>query len=345
MNVFWAREETDRPLVLIGFRKPGAGAFAHKKHPSWQERWLDLEYRTLQTVHHMENTVFYADMMPVAWPNLGPGIFSAWAGCPYEYGADTTWTSPCIEDWDKDAGKAVVDMSHPLLKKTEEFTRMLLEQAGGKFIVGLTDFHPGGDHLAALRDSEQLAIDLIDNPDAVKAKLETSYTEYFRVYDYFAGILKENQMPISTWLTLTSETTMYVPSNDFSCMISESMFEEFFLEGIRRECRHYENNIYHLDGPGALRHLDMLLSLDELDAVQWVPGAGNDEALKWLDVYDRVLSKGKGLYICNVRPTDLDTLMEHLPARGVCLHMNGINDGDTAAAVMRKIEKWPMRRN
>ncbi len=26
---------------------------------------------------------------------------------------------------------------------------------------------------------------------------------------------------------------------------------------------------FHLDGPGALKHLDALLELDELDAVQW----------------------------------------------------------------------------
>ena len=143
MNMFWAREETDRPLVLIAFPKPGAGAFDSKKHLSWEEYWLDLEYRTREIVHWMENTVFYADSMPVAFPNLGPEIFSSWAGCLYEYGPRTTWTSPCIEDWDKDADAAIVDMSHPLFKKTEEFTRMLLEQAENKFIVGLTDFHPG----------------------------------------------------------------------------------------------------------------------------------------------------------------------------------------------------------
>jgi hypothetical protein len=41
----------------------------------------------------------------------------------------------------------------------------LFKAGEGHFIVGLTDFHSGGDHLAALRDPANLAIDLIENPE------------------------------------------------------------------------------------------------------------------------------------------------------------------------------------
>jgi hypothetical protein len=37
--------------------------------------------------------------------------------------------------------------------------------------------------------------------------------------------------------------------------------------------RHVERTIYHLDGPGALRHLDRLLAIPELDCAQWIQGA------------------------------------------------------------------------
>ena len=34
--------------------------------------------------------------------------------------------------------------------------------------------------------------------------------------------------------------------------------------------------IFPLDGPGAVRHVDALLEGEELDAIQWVPGARID---------------------------------------------------------------------
>ena len=343
INKFWDREETDRPLVYIVFMKPNTVPFQHKEYKTHKERWLDVEYRALQMVHHMENVNFYADAMPVICPNLGPEIFSSWAGCGYEYTDVTTWAVPCIHNWETDAPKAVVDTKHPLYKTLEKFTKLLLEAGKGKCIIGLTDFHPGGDHLAALREPELLAMDLIDYPDEVKKKLDSSYEEYFPIFDHYIELLKSHDMPISTWLTLTSETTMYVPSNDFSCMISNDMFREFFLNGIIRECRHYDKSIYHLDGPDALRHLDDLLEIPELDAIQWVPGAGQDEALRWLDVYKKIIKSGKGLQISNVLPSDLDTLMEQLPAKGLFLSMAGIGDEETAATVMKKISKWPSK--
>jgi hypothetical protein len=343
VNLFWNRADTDRPLVSIVFRKPGAAPFPEKQYAAMEDSWLDVEYRAEAMAHHAANTVFYAEAMPVFHPNLGPEVFSAWAGCPMEYSETTTWAVPCISDWAKDGPGAVVDWSHPLFALLEKFTKLLLELGKGRFIIGLTDFHPGGDHIAALRDPEKLATDLLDFPDEVKAKLESSYGEYFPVFDHFVKMIKEYEMPISTWLPLTSETSMYVPSNDFSCMVGTEMFEEFFIDGIIRECRHYGQSIYHLDGPDALRHLDRLLEIKELNAIQWVPGAGREEALRWMDVYKKVLAGGKGINIGNVRPSDLDTLMEHLPAKGVWLSMQGIHDEETAETVMKKIAKWPER--
>ena len=339
VNAFWNHEEVDRPLTYIGFRNPGAQPFPHKTYATFEERWLDLDYRVAQTAHSMENTVFYADAMPVCYPNLGPEIISAWAGCPYIFGEDTTWTHPCILDWEND--NAIIDMAHPLAKKLEEYTRMLLEAAKGKFIVGLSDFHPGGDHVAALRDVEVLAIDLLEQPDKVKTKLASSYKEYFAVYDYYVNWLKKEGNPIASWISLTSETSMYIPSNDFSIMISEAMFEEFFLPGIVEECRHYGNSIYHLDGPGALRHLDALLAIPELDAIQWVYGAGNGNCTDWLDVYKKILKAGKSAIAYPRNLEELRILMEHLPARGLCVDMWFAKNEDEARDLLKLVEKWP----
>ncbi|MCL2362266.1 MAG: hypothetical protein FWC73_10690 [Defluviitaleaceae bacterium] len=337
IDAFWNHEDTDRPLVQLAFYKEGATPYKSKHHPTYKDYWLDIEYRADQANHWMENTVYYAEAMPVFMPNLGPEIVSAWAGCPYHYGEITTWTEPCIFDWEKD--NAVIDMEHPLFKATDKFTRLLLEHAKGKFIVGLTDFHPGGDHLAALRDPQVLAMDMLEYPDEVKAKLASSYKEYFPAFDYFVDLLKSAGMPISSWIPLTDPDGMYIPSNDFSCMISKDMFDEFFLEGLKQECKHYGRNIYHLDGPDAIRHLDSLLSIPELNAIQWVAGAGREECDRWLHVYNKVLSAGKSLLVKANNKEDLQFLIDHLPAKGLGIDYAHVKNEAEARDIMAMVEK------
>jgi hypothetical protein len=286
-EAFWHGEIIDRPPVSITLPVKNPKPIPKKEYNSFREQWLDIDFRAEAMAVEIANNEYYADSLPIAFPNMGPEIFSAWCGCGYEYGKDTTWSEPCIIDWEKDTDKAVFNPEHPLFVKTLEFTKRLLEYGKGKFIVGLTDFHPGGDHLAALRDPQKLAMDMIENVDAIKAKLESSYNDYWQAYDTFYNLLRSEGMPITSWTPIIHDGRFYIPSNDFSCMISNGMFEEIFLPGIVEECRYYDRTIYHLDGPGALRHLDSILDIKELDAVQWVFGAGNEGYARWVDVYQR----------------------------------------------------------
>ena len=56
-------------------------------------------------------------------------------------------------------------------------------------------------------------------------------------------------------------------------------------------------SMYHLDGPGALRHLDRLLQMDKLKGVQWVYGAGQPSARYWLDVLKKIQAAGKNIQV------------------------------------------------
>ena len=118
------------------------------------------------------------------------------------------------------------------------------------------------------------------------------------------------------------------------------MFNEFFLPGIRRECAFYERSIYHLDGPGALRHLDALLDIPELDAVQWVCGAGNEGYHKWVNVYRRIQKARTGIQMmCDIR--ELDMIFETLRPEGVWFSsISGIKDRETAEYAVKRIGRW-----
>lgn len=192
-----------------------------------------------------------------------------------------------------------------------------------------------------LKYSSSLAIDLIENTEYVKKELKKAQKEYFIAYDYFYNILREENMPITSWAPLIHDGRYYIPSNDFSCMISTEMFEEFFLDGIIEECSFYEKSIYHLDGPDALRHLDTLLDIKELDAIQWVPGAGNEGFHKWIDIYKRIQKAKKSMQIHDITVDELDLLFENLRPEGVWIsNIVGVKDRGSAENVLKRITRW-----
>jgi hypothetical protein len=340
-DAFWEGEILDRTPVSIFLEKGnGERDLPRKEFASQRERWLDIDYRVDEIDARLSNAEFIGEALPVAFANMGPEIFSAWCGCGYEFGETTAWSEPAIDDWERDAPKAALDMGHPLFRKLEELTRGLIERGRGRFITSLTDFHPGGDHLAALRGPERLAMDLLDNPDAVKALLKSSQREYFLAYDHFYEMIRAEGLPATSWIPAIAEGRYYIPSNDFSCMISPAMFEAFFLPGIVEECGFYDRSIYHLDGPGALRHLDALLSIEDLDAVQWVPGAGNEGFERWIPVYRRIQEAGKGIYLsCDA--SELGAVFGALKPEGVWIaDLRGVGDRETADAVIKRVERW-----
>lgn len=340
-DAFWHRDVVDRPPVSITFRSDNPVPKPQKEFASYKDWWLDVEFRTEEQVARLQNTIFYADALPIAWPNMGPEIFSAWCGCGYQYGERTTWSEPCITDWDADGDDAVLNMDHELFKLTDRFTDLLMEQGRGQFIVGLTDFHPGGDHVAALRDPERLAVDMIENREWVVRKLKSSADEFKTAYNYYYNKLRAADMPITSWTPLIHDGRYYIPSNDFSCMVSPEMFQEVFLPGIADECRFLDRSIYHLDGPGALRHLDALLSIPELDAVQWIPGAGNEGFTRWIDLYRRIQAAAKGIQIVGIDVSELPLLFDALKPEGVFISgLSGVPDTETADEVLKRLKNW-----
>jgi hypothetical protein len=344
IDAFWERELIDRPVVQYGLAKPVEKRvpLPTSNHATPADRWLDSEYQTELKFAQLMNHEYPADSMPVAWPNLGPEVFSSFYGCPIHFGDyGTSWTEPILTNWDQ-ADEIELDWDSPYLAKLHEMTDALLTVGQDKFITGMTDWHPGGDGVAALREPQELAMDLLTHPGEVKALLDRLEGDYFQIYDVFYDKLRAADQPISTWTTLVCDGKYYVPSNDFSIMISEEMFDELFLPGIARECQFLDRSIYHLDGPGALRHLDSLLSIPELDALQFVPGAGNEGFHRWVDVYRRVQAADKAIQvICGIG--EIDLVIETLDPRGVFLSVGSVPSREAGEAMLRKLEKWCLK--
>jgi len=306
-------------------------------------RWLDAAYQAELAAASLQNRDFLGDSLPIAYANLGPEVFSGFYGCPLHFGDyGTSWSDPILHDW-KDADRIQLDWNSPYLAKLLQMTDALLEISQGRFIVGMPDWHPGADCIAAFRDPQNLAIDLITNKHDVISMLNRITSDYFKIYDLFYHKLRDAGMPITSWTPLVSEGKYYIPSNDFSIMISKPMYDEVFLPGIIDECRFLDRSIYHLDGPGALRHLDSILAIPELNALQWVYGSGNEGIHKWIKVYQKAQANHKGIQVM-CRFDEIELVMDTLSPKGLFLSIEGVPDRASAENMLSALEKWTRRK-
>ncbi len=339
-DAFWENRVIDRPVASISIPadNPHYPPPPAKRHKSHRERWWDTEYVVEHALHSVMNRQYLGDSLPHCMPNLGPEVFSAFFGAELQYGERTAWSEPCLTDWD-DEDRISFSWDSHYLKKIDELTDALLETGRGRFYTGITDLHPGADAIAAFRDPARLAMDMIECPDRITEMLEHVTDVFCGVYDYFHQRLRNAGQAVCTWAGIVSTAKWYVPSNDFSCMISNDMFRRIFLPGLERECRHLEASIYHLDGPGALHQLDSILGIDELNAIQWVYGAGNGPASKWMEVYKKCREAGKGIQVF-LRPEELDLFMQEFGPEGLWLAFDGVKDRETADRIFTKLLKW-----
>ena len=127
-EAWWDCEIADRPLVSMSFPQPQARRVEVpiKEHKTLRERWMDTEHLVARTDARLRNTVYYADSLPVAWPNLGPEIFSAFYGCEMVYGESTAWSKPILADWsDKSLEALRLDKNAFYFRKVTEMTHAI----------------------------------------------------------------------------------------------------------------------------------------------------------------------------------------------------------------------------
>ena len=87
-EAWWDCETVDRPLVSMAYAQPQARRVGVpiKEHKTIRDRWMDTDFVVAQAEARLRNTMFFADSLPVVWPNLGPEVFSAFYGCEMVYG-------------------------------------------------------------------------------------------------------------------------------------------------------------------------------------------------------------------------------------------------------------------
>ncbi|MBC7961291.1 MAG: trimethylamine corrinoid protein 2 [Vallitaleaceae bacterium] len=335
---FWARENHDRPLINISAPKENK-PFKAAPSKNHSERWLDTEYVIARERANMENTFYGLEAYPMVFPNLGPDFFGATFGADIIFEETTSYSVPFIQTPEEFA-KLEFKTDNKWWQKMVEMTEAFVKDAGGDYFVGITDLHPGADGLVSLRGPEHLCMDLYDHPEAFKKGLFKILPALQYQLDALYEITQNNLKGSTNWMGIWHPEKWYVTSSDFICMISEDMFEEFIIPELVTEIDWLaQRSIFHLDGPGALKHLDRLLEIPNLAGVQWVYGAGQPSAAHWMPTLKKIQDAGKCIVI-EAYAEDVVPLSKELKPEGVYYHIshNSVKNEEDAKAFIKLIE-------
>jgi 5-methyltetrahydrofolate--homocysteine methyltransferase len=334
MLAWWRGELLDRPCIGLTVQKDNPGTLpAPSDHATMtpEQFYFDIEARLADAEHFLAGHTWLGEAFPNISIDLGPGSLALYMGSQPGYSWDTIWFHP----WPPAAegGLPEYDPHNDIWVKHQAMMQASADRARGRFMPTIPDLVEGLDIVSSLRGNDELLFDLVDNPAWVHACMERVTELYFTYYDRCYDILKQDDGGVAfTCFQVWAPGTMAKLQCDFAAMIGPAMFAEFQSPYLRRMCQRLDYTVYHWDGPTALPHLDNLLAIPELNAIQWTPGAGAADvwAEEWYPYYQRALAGGKSLLLMGpFDPERMDRTVQACGPRG--LYLTGYGATEDAA--------------
>ncbi|MDR1565896.1 MAG: hypothetical protein LBS48_01270 [Treponema sp.] len=313
-KTFWEGELIDRPLISVTAPLTDKRVSLPYLYGAESGNYRDALERF---AFNMENTYYAGEALPCYECSLGPDQFAAFLGGTIEYSeeAATSWVHPF---WNDDYTEADVrlDMSPGgYFAKILDFVRTAREFAGGRFFISMLDLHSNIDAIMAARGSENLCFDLADDPDRVERVLAKILPLFPQVVDAVAEAGDMDKNSYIGWAPTYSEGKFATLQCDFSLMISPEMCRRFVVPALEYEASCLKHNVYHYDGIGALAHLDEILAIKSIDAIQWVPGAGQKRTIEWMALLKKIQKAGKRLWLYDWYPDEIKARFKELDPR------------------------------
>ncbi|MFH1613979.1 MAG: hypothetical protein ABIG61_02700 [Planctomycetota bacterium] len=290
-DAFWNHEIIDRPCTIIRAKRTDNAVEA----PRLQAVTADFRQTFDKFDSFLESHSFLGECIPGFRPGFGPDQMAGFLGAPIVISRDsddTSWSEKIVEDW-KDFLPLKLDENNQTWQRMKQFHAAAAEHYKGKCLIYNIDLHSNIDTLEALRGAQKLLFDLIDQPEVIAEAMDQVRPLYMKIYNELHEFGNKKHLGTNSDIHFYSRgKTDYIQA-DFICLLSPDMFRKFVLPAIEEEAQFLDNSCFHLDGPDALKHLDDILTIEQISLIQWVPGAGNKPAYDWPDVIHKIQAAGK----------------------------------------------------
>jgi hypothetical protein len=303
-------------------------------HPEWRASWNH---------YHLSRQPFPEDTLPIAETNIGPGSLALFIGGEARLSDETVWFEPCIVGDDPESYPSIkLDTESYWWQITKETLQACVKLSSGKYMVGCPDLIENIDIVAALRGPQPLLMDMIDRPDWVIEKVSEVNEAFFAAYERIYEIIKLKDGS-SSWdaFRIWGPGKTAKVQCDTSAMFSPAMFEKFVLPALTAQCEWLDYSMYHLDGHQCIQHLDLLLDMEALDAIEWTPDPqvpqGGDPC--WFSMYRKILDAGKSLQVIGINPGQVEPLLDAVGAKGVYIQTS-VREMDELESMTKVIDSF-----
>ncbi len=308
------------------------------------DRYLDPVARARRGHYAMAHTSFCGDALPLVNCDIGPGSLSLFLGSEPGFAESTVWFEPCMEDDEHPERRPPLrfDPSSRWWRITEQTLTECAALGRGKYMAACPDLVENIDVLASLRGTQRLLMDMVERPEWVVEKVGEINRAFMDAYDRIYEIIK---LPDGS--SVFGAFGMWGPGKtakvqcDASAMFSPAMFRQFVAPALTVQCEWLDYSVFHLDGHQCICHLDALLEIEALDAIEWTPDPMVPRAASshWYQMYRRILDAGKSLQVIWATSDEVVPLLDALGAAGVYIRTSAKNEA-AAEALLRKVEPY-----
>ena len=240
-------------------------------------------------------------------------------------GKETFWAYP-VCDRLEDVLAIDLGADNLFARTVNEMTRRSVACSTGHHFVACYPMVGIADILAGLYGTEKLLLAMLEEPLGVRRAMQHLTRLWLEEFERVSALIESAGNPgHMTWMAIWAPGRACATQEDFSYMISGEMYRQFCLPPLMELIDSLAYAMYHLDGPGALTHLDTLLSIPKLRAIQWVPGAGREAVPHWYELIHRILEGGKSVEVF-ARPEEVPDLVREVGSRGLLIHCGEISE-------------------
>jgi hypothetical protein len=287
---------------------------------SLEQRYYDPVWRVRAAEAGLARRWCGGDAFPLVNLCSAAGDLATYLGSAPRLAPDTVWCEPRPDPPD-DWPPLVLDRECRPWQQHLAMARWAVAESRGRWLVGMPDLVENFDIVAALRGPQAAVLDLVDRPEWVLSRIDEVNAAFCAAFDAFFEIVHDGHGGNGFVFDLWGPGKTAKVQCDAAAMISPAMFRRFVVPALSAQCDWLDYAMFHLDGEDCLGHVDALLAIPALRAIEWTPrrlsvGDSGGHPRHW-DLYRRILAGGKSVQAVAVRYDEVLPLLDAVGGRGM----------------------------